>query len=86
MQPKHTTAHESTPGPIYQISVGGLLSPDWAEWFDGFAIEQTADGHTHLTGPVPDQASLYALLRKVRDLGLPLISVMRQPVPPDGER
>lgn len=59
----------------YQIRVEGHLGSQWADWFDGFAITHEADGKTLLAGPVPDQPALYGLLRKVRDLGLPLVSV-----------
>ena len=60
---------------IYQIRVKGHLSPQWTDWFGGVAITQEDSGETLLTGPVVDQAALHGLLRKVRDLGLPLISV-----------
>lgn len=65
----------------YQLRLQGHLDPQWAEWFDGLTITLTADGATLLTGPVVDQAALHGLLKKVRDLGLPLIAVIR--VPPD---
>ena len=60
---------------IYQIRVKGHLSPQWTNWFGGVAIAQEDSGETLLTCPVVDQAALHGLLRKVRDLGLPLISV-----------
>ncbi len=60
---------------IYQIRVQGHLGPEWAGWFEGLAITLEDDGETLLTGPVVDQAALHGLLRKVRDLGLPLVSV-----------
>jgi hypothetical protein len=63
---------------IYQIRLAGQLGLEWADWFDGLAITLEASGETLLTGPVADQAALYGLLRKVRDLGTPLISVNRQ--------
>jgi hypothetical protein len=59
----------------YQIRIEGHLGSQWADWFDGFSITLEADGKTLLSGPVPDQPSLYGLLRKVRDLGMPLVSV-----------
>ncbi|MBK8417505.1 DUF4386 domain-containing protein [Candidatus Villigracilis saccharophilus] len=59
----------------YQIRIEGHLGNQWADWFDGFSITLEADGKTLLSGPVPDQPALYGLLRKVRDLGMPLISV-----------
>ena len=59
---------------IYQIKIDGQLDSHWMDWFDGMSI--TADkGQTLLTGPVPDQPALHGLLKKVRDLGLPLLSV-----------
>jgi hypothetical protein len=68
---KHNTAA------IYQIGVHGSLDGKWSDWFDGFTITpQAADG-TLLTGPVADQAALYGMLSKIRDLGLPLLSVRR---------
>ncbi len=62
---------------IYQIRIKGHLGPRWTDWFEGLAITLEENGETLLTGPVVDQAALYGLLRKVRDLGLPLISVTR---------
>jgi len=59
----------------YEIRVAGQLSAHWSEWFEGFTVALEPDGTTRLTGPVIDQAALYGLLKKVRDLGLPLISV-----------
>lgn len=60
---------------IYQIRLKGHLGQQWAAWFDGLAITLEANGDTLLTGPVTDQAALHGLLRKVRDLGLPLLAV-----------
>jgi hypothetical protein len=62
---------------IYQIRVKGHLGPQWTDWFEGLTITLEDNGETLLTCPVVDQAALYGLLRKVRDLGLPLISVTR---------
>jgi len=62
---------------IYEIRVKGILDSKWADWFDGFTIAPQPDGDTVLTGPVADQAALHGLLSKVRDLGLPLLSVKR---------
>jgi hypothetical protein len=58
----------------YQIRIKGRLDPRWEEWFDGLTI-LADNGDTLLAGPVIDQAALHGLLRRVRDLGLPLISV-----------
>jgi hypothetical protein len=60
---------------IYQIRLQGHLDQQWADWFGGLTITLEANGETVLTGPVADQAALHGLLRKVRDLGLPLLSV-----------
>jgi hypothetical protein len=65
---------------IYQIRVKGHLSHEWAAWFEGLTITLEGDGDTLLSGPVVDQAALHGLLKKVRDLGLPLVSV--SPVEP----
>jgi hypothetical protein len=59
----------------YEIRLKGHLGNRWAAWFDGLAIAQDSDGTTLIHGPVADQAALYGLLQKARDLGLPLISV-----------
>jgi hypothetical protein len=62
---------------IYQIRIKGHLGPQWVDWFEGLAITLEDNGDTLLTGPVTDQAALHGLLRKVRDLGMPLISGVR---------
>jgi hypothetical protein len=62
---------------IYQIRIKGHLSPQWTDWFGGMTITLEENGDTLLTGPVVDQAALHGLLRKVRDLGMPLISAIR---------
>jgi NADPH:quinone reductase-like Zn-dependent oxidoreductase len=59
---------------FYEIRIAGHLDDHWADWFDGWTVTQKKDGTTLLSGPVPDQPALYGLLRKVRDLGLPLVS------------
>jgi hypothetical protein len=59
----------------YEIRLGGRLDSRWAAWFDGMTLTTADDGTTALRGPVADQAALHGLLRKVRDLGLPLVSV-----------
>lgn len=65
---------------VYQIKLKGHLGPEWTDWFEGLTIRLEVDGDTLITGPVIDQAALHGLLKKVRDLGLPLVSV--SPVEP----
>ena len=60
---------------FYEIRIEGRLDARWQDWFNGMSVTQEADEITILSGPVPDQPALYGLLRKVRDLGLLLISV-----------
>jgi hypothetical protein len=60
---------------IYQIRLRGQLGEQWADWFEGLTITPLENGETLLSGPVVDQAALHGLLKKVRDLGLPLLSV-----------
>ncbi len=67
---------------VYQIRLKGQLGAEWAEWFEGLAVTLEEDGNTLLIGPLADQAALHGLLKKIRDLGLPLISVC--PVKPEG--
>ena len=66
---------------VYQIRIEGQLGREWTDWFGGLTIRLTDNGETLLTGLVVDQAALHGLLRKVRDLGVSLISVSR--VEPD---
>ena len=61
---------------VYQIRIEGHLGPLWADAFDGLSITLEDDGHTLVTGPAIDQAALHGLLRKIRDLGMPLVSVI----------
>jgi hypothetical protein len=67
----------------YEIRVRGRLAPRWSDWFDGLALTTAPDGITTLRGPVVDQAALHGLLQRLRDLGLPLISVNQ--MPPDSD-
>jgi hypothetical protein len=74
-----------TPGQpvVYQIRIKGHLDPQWTDWFEGLTITLEDNGDTLLTGPVIDQAALHGLLKKVRDLGMPLVSVSPvEPGPP----
>jgi len=75
MSNKRNSKTDSSQQLVYQIRVQGHLSQQWMDWFDGLTITLEEDGNTLLTGPVVDQAALHGLLKKVRDLGLPLVSV-----------
>ena len=75
----------------YEIRLKGHLDTRWATWFDGLTLTRGSDGTTILQGPVADQAALYGLLQKTRDLGLPLLSVTyvepgQPPMPTAGTR
>ena len=70
------TEGQYQPG-LYEIRIRGHLADRWANWFEGLTITLKENGDTLLTGPVADQAALFGLLRKVRDLGMPLLSVNR---------
>jgi hypothetical protein len=68
---------------VYQIRIKGHLGREWTDWFGGMTITLEDNGDTLLTGPVVDQAALHGLLKKVRDLGMPLVSVSPvEPGPP----
>ena len=69
-----STKDHYEPG-LYEIRVKGHLDDKWAAWFEGLTITLEDNGDTLLTGPVVDQAALHGLLKKVRDLGMPLVSV-----------
>jgi hypothetical protein len=70
----------------YEIRVDGHLGTRWAAWFDGLAITSEGDGTTVLRGPVVDQAALHGLLQKLRDVGIPLISLRQVPTHDAPER
>jgi len=63
--------------PHYRITIQGTLDDSWSAWFDGLAIAQEGDGTSTLVGPVPDQAALFGLLGRLRDLGAALLAVER---------
>ena len=65
----------------YEICVAGRLSPRWSTWFDGLDVADGPDGSTVIRGPVVDQAALHGLIQKLRDVGVPLISLTRIPSP-----
>jgi hypothetical protein len=64
-------------GGWYEIRVAGALGGRWAAWFDGMTVSVDRDGTTVIAGPVADQAGLHGLLQRVRDLGVPLVSLAR---------
>jgi hypothetical protein len=68
---------ESNDAAVYEIRVEANLDLDWSDWFDGFTVNRLACEETLLLGQVADQAALHGLLAKIRDLGLPLLSVKR---------
>jgi len=72
------TSH--SPAPQYEIRVQGRLGSRWSAWFDGLSVTDD-DGTTVIRGPVVDQAALHGLLQKLRDAGIPLVSLT--PLPPD---
>ena len=80
-----STGQYHEPG-LYQIRVRGHLESRWAAWFDGMSLSYEPDGTTNISGPVVDQAALHGLLQKVRDTGMPLVSVEYvehvEPAPP----
>jgi hypothetical protein len=62
---------------VYEIRVEGRLGAEWSAWFDGLTITNRPGGETILSGAVPDQAALHGILIRIRNLGLPLLSVRR---------
>ena len=61
----------------YEIRLTGHLDPHWTAWFDGLTVSHASDGSTVIAGPIADQAALHGVLQRVRDLGMPLVSVIR---------
>ena len=77
MSNEHSPEREAGQLMVYQIRIKGHLGGQWTDWFEGLTITLEDNGETLLTGPVVDQAALFGLLRKVRDLGLPLVEVVQ---------
>ncbi len=81
MTERHTSTSDSHEAGHYQIRLAGHLDAHWIAWFDGLAVTRERDGTTVISGVIVDQAALHGVLQRVRDLGLPLVSVIR--VEPD---
>ena len=77
MSATHASIEDQNAPERYEIRIKGHLDDKWAAWFEGLTLTREDNGETLLTGPVVDQAALHGLLRKVRDLGMPLLSVTR---------
>jgi hypothetical protein len=73
------TAHLQPDSHWYEIRLQGHLEPRWATWFDGMTLTTEPDGSTTLRGPVVDQSALHGVLARLRDLGVPLISLTQTP-------
>ncbi len=71
---------------VYAIRLRGHIGAEWSEWLDGLAIRHEDNGETVVSGPVADQAALFGLLARVRDLGLPLLAVREVTAPGDVRR
>jgi len=76
MSEPHISVDDHNDPELYEIRIKGHLAGRWVDWFDGLTITLEENGDTLLTGPVVDQAALHGLLKKVRDLGMPLLSVI----------
>ena len=77
MSTTHASIEDQHEPELYEIRIKGHLDNRWANWFEGLTITALDNGETLLTGPVVDQAALHGVLRRVRDLGLPLVSVIQ---------
>jgi hypothetical protein len=82
MAERHTSTPDSREAGCYEIRLTGHLDARWAAWFDGLTVRHEGDGTTVISGQIADQAALHGLLQRVRDLGLPLVSVQQVEVEP----
>jgi hypothetical protein len=86
MTERHTSRGDCPEAGRYEIRLVGHLDARWAAWFDGLTVSHEGDGTTLISGPIADQAALHGLLQRVRDLGLPLVSVTRDETDPPTDR
>ncbi len=77
MSERHTPTPDRPEAGRYEIRLTGHLDTRWAAWFDGLTVTHESDGITVVSGPIADQAALHGVIQRVRDLGLPLISVIQ---------
>lgn len=75
MSNEQSLGHDPDVPKIFQIKIKGHLGQQWASWFDGLTIALEEDGNTLLSGPIADQSALHGILKKIRNLGMPLLSV-----------
>ncbi len=77
MSETHASTEDHYEPELYEIRIKGHLDDRWADWFEGLTFTHESDGTTILDGPLTDQAALHGVLNRIRDLGLPIISVQR---------
>ena len=77
MTERRTSTPDAREAGRYEIRLTGHLDARWTAWFDGLTVRHDSDGSTVISGPIADQAALHGVLQRVRDLGLPLVSVTR---------
>lgn len=75
MSDQQNSERDPDPPKVFQIRIQGHLSQQWMDWFEGLTITLEEDGNTLLNGPVVDQSALHGILKKIRNLGMPLLSV-----------
>ena len=84
MTERHTSTPDRSEAGCYEIRLTGHLNARWTAWFDGLTVSRETEGTTVISGQIADQAALHGVLQRVRDLGLPLISVTRVEAASDG--